>query len=75
MLTSKITQKGQTTIPREIRLRLEVRPGDSVAYEATAAGVILRKVRPFDASWHSGVAKTLEAEWNSREDAEDFGDL
>ncbi|HXP87889.1 MAG TPA: AbrB/MazE/SpoVT family DNA-binding domain-containing protein [Bryobacteraceae bacterium] len=75
MLTSKITQKGQTTIPREVRVRLEVRPGDSIAYETTAAGVVIRKVRPYDASWHSSVAKTLEAEWNSPEDAEDFGDL
>jgi hypothetical protein len=36
---------------------------------------VIRKVRPFDAAWHAGIAKTLEAEWNSPEDAEDFGDL
>jgi antitoxin PrlF len=75
VLSSKITQKGQTTIPREVRMRLEIQPGDAIAYETTAAGVLIRKVRPFDASWHLGVTKTLEAEWNSREDAEDFGDL
>ena len=75
MLTSKVTQKGQTTIPREVRVRLEVRPGDSIAYETTATGVLIRKVRPFDAAWHSGVARTLEAEWNSKEDDEDFRDL
>jgi len=56
-------------------MRLEIQPGDAIAYETTAAGVLIRKVRPFDASWHLGVTKTLEAEWNSREDAEDFGDL
>ena len=75
MLTSKVTTKGQTTLPREIRLGLELRPGDYVAYQKTKLGVIIRKVRPFDAAFHASVAKTLEAEWNSPEDEQDFGDL
>lgn len=75
MLTSKVTSKGQTTLPREIRGRLEVRPGDHIVYLNTDKGVLIRKMRPFDVPWHSGIAKTLEAEWNSAEDDEDFRDL
>ncbi|MBV8845949.1 MAG: hypothetical protein JO307_24330 [Bryobacterales bacterium] len=75
MLTSKVTSKGQTTLPREIRVRLNVGPGDHIVYRNTSAGVLIRKARPFDAAWHSGISKTLEEEWNSREDEQDFRDL
>jgi AbrB family looped-hinge helix DNA binding protein len=75
MLTSRITQKGQTTIPRQVRARLEVHPGDQIVYESTASGFVIRKIRPFEASWHAGIEKSLEAEWNSPEDDEDFRDL
>lgn len=75
MLTSRITQKGQTTIPQRVRARLEVRPGDHIAYLTTASGIMIRKVRPFDAAWHASIEKSLQAEWNSPEDEEDFGDL
>jgi len=64
MLTSKVTSKGQTTLP-----------GDHIVYRNTSAGVLIRKARPFDAAWHSGISKTLEEEWNSREDEQDFRDL
>ena len=75
MLTSKITVKGQTTIPRQVRAGLEVHPGDQLVYEKIAAGFVIRKIRPFEASWHASVEKSLEAEWNSPEDNEDFRDL
>lgn len=75
MLTSKITQKGQTTIPLPVRTKLKVRPGDQLVYENTASGFVIRKIRPFETAWHSGVEKTLETEWNSKEDDEDFRDL
>jgi antitoxin PrlF len=45
MLTSKVTSKGQTTLPREIRERLEVHPGDYIAYRSSESGVVIRKVR------------------------------
>ena len=75
MLTSKVTRKGQTTIPLTVRDRLEVKPGDHIAYQATPAGVLIRKVRPFDATWHKSLEKSLSVEWNSPEDSEDFRDL
>lgn len=42
MITSKVTKKGQTTIPRKIRNALRVEAGQSLVYEVTKDGVILR---------------------------------
>lgn len=42
MITSKITKRGQTTLPRQIRNALQVEAGQSLVYEVTDAGVILR---------------------------------
>ena len=70
-----MTRKGQTTLPSVVRLRLKVQPGDQIVYEDTEGGFLIRRAQPFDAAWHSAIEKTLSAEWNSPEDAEDFGDL
>ncbi len=43
---AKITSKGQTTIPAEIRADLGVRPGDRVEYVKLPDGqIVVRKVR------------------------------
>jgi AbrB family looped-hinge helix DNA binding protein len=43
---SAITIKGQVTIPKPVRDRLGVKPGDEVAFELDADGrVIVRKAR------------------------------
>ena len=43
---SKITSKGQTTIPAEIRAELGVGPGDSVEYQTNPDGTVtLRKLQ------------------------------
>ncbi|MEM9011219.1 MAG: type II toxin-antitoxin system PrlF family antitoxin [Pseudomonadota bacterium] len=39
MQHSTITAKGQTTIPRAIRERLDVRPGDRILYLEDETGV------------------------------------
>lgn len=74
MKTSRISAKGQVTIPAGIRSALGVGPGDLVAYELEGNKVRLRKVEPFDAAYHAAVAETLQ-EWNSPEDEEAFRDL
>lgn len=54
---SKITSKGQTTFPAEIRKALDLRPGDSVLYEINDAGeVVMTKVPPL--SSFTGILKT-----------------
>lgn len=45
MITSKITKKAQTTIPRGVRDALEVAPGDELAYEVHPGYAIVRAVR------------------------------
>jgi antitoxin PrlF len=69
MILSKVTSKGQTTIPKEIRDTLHAAAGDTLAYEVQENGaVLLRKVQPFDPAWHAALSETLADEWNSPED-------
>ncbi|WP_084568985.1 AbrB/MazE/SpoVT family DNA-binding domain-containing protein [Halostagnicola larsenii] len=42
----RVTTKGQVTIPKEIRDRLGIRPGDEVAFEQTGSGYEIRKEEP-----------------------------
>jgi AbrB family looped-hinge helix DNA binding protein len=71
---SKLSTKGQITIPAELRKAIGIEPGDMVAYELQGKSVKLKRVEPFDAAYHAAVSKTLE-EWNSPEDEEAFNDL
>ena len=41
--SSKLTSKAQTVVPREIRDRLGLKPGDTVRYRITEAGVVIEK--------------------------------
>ena len=74
MYISKISAKGQVTIPSKIRSAMGTGPGDLIAYELEGKTVRLKKVEPFDAAYHAAVAETLE-EWHSPEDEEAFRDL
>ena len=40
---SKVSVKSQTVIPREVRERLDLKPGDTLRYRLTEAGVVLDK--------------------------------
>ena len=40
-----ITPKGQVTIPAEIREKLKLYPGDKIAYEDTAAGIVIKPAK------------------------------
>ena len=71
---SKVTSKGQTTLPREVREALSLSPGDRVVYDIEGDAVVIRKLMPLDATYLSALQTTL-AEWNSPEDAEAYDDL
>lgn len=76
MFTSKVTTKGQVTLPKPIRDRLKLSAGDTLAYELRPdGGVSVRKLRPFDRDWHQALSSTLAEEWNSPEDEKAFRDL
>jgi len=71
---SKLSTKGQVTIPADLRKAIGIEPGDIVAYELQGKSVKLKRIEPFDVAYHAAVAETLE-EWNSPEDEEAFNDL
>jgi len=74
MHTSRLSSKGQVTIPKEIREAIGLEPGNMIAYEVQNGSVILSRVEAFDAVFHEALAKSLE-EWDSPEDEEAFRDL
>lgn len=41
MITSKVTTRGQTTLPRRVRDALNVKPGQSLVYEVVGDRVVL----------------------------------
>jgi AbrB family looped-hinge helix DNA binding protein len=72
---SKITSKGQTTVPREVRAALRSQPGDLLAWEVDSEGAVaVRRVQPIDVEYLQAVEKTL-SEWRSAEDEAAYGDL
>ena len=74
MQYSRLSSKGQVTIPKAIREELGLEPGDLVAYVVRDGTVRLERVEPFDAAYHAAISEALE-EWASPEDDEAFGDL
>jgi len=74
MRTSRLSSKGQVTIPKEIRDALDLVAGDRVGYELEDGTVRLRRIDPFDLAFHDSLADTLD-EWASPEDEEAFRDL
>ena len=74
MKASKLSSKGQVTIPKDVRKAIGLKPGDLVSYEVQDGIVILQRAEPFDAAFHAALSSTLE-EWSSPEDDEAFRDL
>lgn len=72
---AKVTAKGQTTIPQEIRTALKVKPGDLLAWEVAANGrVVVRRVQKADVEYLRALEGTL-SEWSAPEDEEAYRDL
>ena len=69
MLTSKVREKGQVTLPLRIRNRLLLVPGDQIVFSDTPEGVRIAKLHP------TGVEAALAEDWLSPESREDFRDL
>ncbi len=67
---SKVSAKGRTSIPRELRQQLKLKPGDTLRYRVTDQGILLDKATeagddPFAA--FSG--------WTSEADEKAYGGL
>lgn len=74
MVYSKISKKGQLTVPKEMREELNLTPGDRVEFEVDEGELRLRKVEPFDEAYHQATEGTLN-EWMSDADDEAYNDL
>lgn len=72
---AKITAKGQTTIPQDVRAALHVEPGDLIAWEVGADGTAtVRRVQPMDVEYLRAVEGTL-SEWASEADEDAYRGL
>jgi len=63
---STVTDKGQTTVPKSIRQRLGIKPGDKIVYCVGETGVSLRRAAgtqddPVIGSFLSFLAKDMAA--------------
>lgn len=73
--SSRLTTKGQATVPLSVRKRLHLKPGDTVLFEESETGAIrIRKAEPLDLEFLSALEKTL-SEWNSKNDERAYRDL
>jgi len=72
---AKITAKGQTTIPQDVRAAMHVGPGDLIAWEVDQEGTAtVRRVRPIDLEYLRAVEATL-GEWAGPADEEAYREL
>jgi antitoxin PrlF len=68
---SKVSVKSQTVIPREVRERLGLKPGDTLRYRLTDSGVLLDKAPAGDADDPFATF----SEWANAADEKAYGSL
>jgi antitoxin PrlF len=68
---SKVSIKSQTVIPRAVRERLGLKPGDTLRYRLTADGVLLDKATANEADDPFAAF----SEWASEADEKAYGSL
>jgi antitoxin PrlF len=67
MIVAKVTSKGQVTIPKKVRDRLGVHPGEEVGFEEKGGVIVMTKAvtkSPFD-KW---VGKLVKLEGQRSDD-------
>jgi bifunctional DNA-binding transcriptional regulator/antitoxin component of YhaV-PrlF toxin-antitoxin module len=74
VITSKLSVKGQSTIPGKVRQFLGLKAGDSIGYEFAEGQVVMRKVQALDAAFLRLASESF-SDWNSPEADEAFRDL
>ena len=67
-LLVRVQEKGQVTIPSEIRRKLKLKKGDLVVFVETDAGVIIKPAEILVSSVLDEIGRTLEANGIDLED-------
>jgi AbrB family looped-hinge helix DNA binding protein len=67
---SKVSVKSQTVLPRDVRAKLGIKPGDTLRYRITEDGVLIDK-----ASSEADDPFASFSEWSSEADAKAYGNL
>jgi antitoxin PrlF len=70
MIASKLTSKGQTTIPQPVRAALRLNAGDEIAYTIDGDHVLLTKAEPAGDDPFAAFE-----EWASENDRRAYADL
>ncbi len=73
-LVSRLTSKGQATIPAEVRKRLKLRPGDGVVFSIHGSRATLRRADALDPGFLK-LQQQAFVDWNTPEADEAFRDL
>jgi antitoxin PrlF len=68
---SRVSVKSQTVIPREVRQRLQLKPGDTLRYRMTEAGVLVDKAPANEADDPFATF----SEWANEADEKAYGGL
>lgn len=68
---SKVSVKSQTVLPREVRERLQIKPGDRLRYVFDESGVRIERGVPIE----SDDPFATFSEWSSEIDDAAYGDL
>ena len=74
MELARIGARGQTTIPKRVRMAANLHAGDTLAFEVQPDHLVIRKMPVAHNAYLRGLVCTLD-EWNSPEDEEAWRDL
>ena len=73
--SSRVTQKGQATIPANIRQALDIKTGDVVVFKLKKGKAQLEKASGFDKDYLRTLDYIVADEWGSPEDNKAYNDL
>jgi antitoxin PrlF len=72
---AKITAKGQTTIPQDVRNALHIQAGDFITWDIAEDGsATVRRAQPLDLDYLRAIEGTL-SEWAGPADEEAYREL
>ncbi len=67
MALSKVSVKGQTTLPKEVREILHIKNGDLLQYEIDGNVIKISKLDLESTLWHKSLTSTMD-EWKGSDD-------